>query len=42
MNFIDRISADGKTRERVTSMPIVDIRGVSPDGQWLVAMSRTR
>ncbi len=38
MNFIDRIGADGQARERVTSMPIVDLRGVSPDGKWLVAM----
>ncbi len=39
VNFIDRISADGKTRERVTNEPIVDFRDVSPDGRWLVAMS---
>jgi eukaryotic-like serine/threonine-protein kinase len=38
MNFIDRIGADGQARERVTSMPIVDVRDVSPDGKWLVAM----
>jgi serine/threonine protein kinase/Tol biopolymer transport system component len=37
-NFIDRIGADGQARERVTSMPIVDFRGVAPDGKWLVAM----
>jgi hypothetical protein len=39
VNFIDRISADGKTRERVMSDPIVELRGVSPDGRWLVALS---
>jgi hypothetical protein len=39
VNFINRLSADGKTRERMTSLPIVDIRGVSPDGRWLVALS---
>jgi serine/threonine protein kinase len=39
VNFINRISADGKTRERVTSLPIVDLRDVSFDGRWLIAMS---
>jgi eukaryotic-like serine/threonine-protein kinase len=39
VNFLNRISADGKTRERVTSESIVDVRAVSPDGRWLVAMS---
>ena len=39
MNFINRISADGQTRERVTDLPIVEIRAVSPDGKWLVAMN---
>ena len=39
MNFLNRIGADGKTRERVTSQSIVDVRAVSPDGRWLVAMS---
>jgi eukaryotic-like serine/threonine-protein kinase len=39
VNFLNRISADGKTRERVTSQSIVDVRAVSPDGRWLVAMS---
>ena len=38
MNFLNRISADGKTRERVTSLPIVDLRDVSHDGRWLIAM----
>jgi eukaryotic-like serine/threonine-protein kinase len=39
VNFIDRISADGKARERVTGEPIVELRGRSPDGRWLVALS---
>jgi eukaryotic-like serine/threonine-protein kinase len=39
INFINRIGADGKTRERVTSDPIVELRGASPDGRWLVALS---
>jgi Tol biopolymer transport system component len=39
VNFIDRIGADGKTRERVTSQSIVELRGASPDGRWLVVLS---
>jgi serine/threonine protein kinase len=39
VNFINRVSAEGKTRERVTSDPIVELRGVSPDGRWLVVLS---
>ena len=39
VNFIDRIKADGTTRQRVTNEPIVDFRDVSPDGRWLVTMS---
>jgi eukaryotic-like serine/threonine-protein kinase len=39
VNFIHRIRPDGKTSEPVTSMPIVELRGVSPDGRWLVALS---
>ena len=39
VNFIDRVKADGTTRERVMSFPIVDLLGSSPDGRWLVAMS---
>jgi len=39
VNFINRISGDGKARERVTSQPIVELRGVSSDGRWLVALS---
>ena len=39
VNFINRISADGKTRERVMNDPIVELRGVSPDGHWLVALT---
>ncbi len=38
VNFLDRISADGKTRERVTSVPIVDFRGLSPDGRWAIVL----
>ena len=39
MNFINRISADGQARERLTDLSITDLRGVSPDGKWLVAMN---
>jgi len=39
VNFLNRIGADGQTRERVTDLSITDIRGVSPDGKWLVAMN---
>ena len=39
VNFIDRVSADGKTRQRVTTVPVVELRDVSPDGHWVVALS---
>ena len=39
VNFIERMSLDGKTRERVTNVPIVEIRAVSPDGLWATVLS---
>ena len=39
VNYMYRISADGRTRERVLDEPIVEIRGVSPDGKWVSALS---
>ena len=42
MNFIDLLSADGKTRSRVADVPIVEIRAVSPDSLWADRAQRSR
>jgi hypothetical protein len=39
VNFIDLLSADGKTRSRVSDVPIVEIRAVSPDSLWAIVLS---
>jgi len=36
-NFLVRIKKDGTGRERVTTTPILDKFGVSPDGEWALA-----
>jgi Tol biopolymer transport system component len=36
-NFAYRIKEDGSGREQVFDTPIIDLRGVSPDGSWIVA-----
>jgi eukaryotic-like serine/threonine-protein kinase len=38
-NFLYRMKADGSDRRKITSERVLDFRGVSPDGQWLVASS---
>jgi hypothetical protein len=39
-NFLYRMKADGTGRSRITSEPILDVRAVSPDARWIVAMTR--
>ena len=36
-NFLVRLKKDGTGRERVTTTPILDKFGVSPDGEWALA-----
>ena len=38
-NFLVRIKKDGRGRERLTTTPILDKFGVSPDGEWVTRMS---
>ena len=40
-NLLVRIKKDGSGRERITTVPILDKFGVSPDGEWVTALSRT-
>ncbi len=36
-NALVRINKDGTGRERITTMPVFDKFGVSPDGEWVIA-----
>jgi dipeptidyl aminopeptidase/acylaminoacyl peptidase len=38
-NVLGRIRTDGSNRERLTSIPILDKFGVSPDGRWAIVYS---
>src|SRR5262249_26452727 len=38
-NILARIKKDGSRRERITTAPVVDKYGVSPDGKWAVIVS---
>jgi dipeptidyl aminopeptidase/acylaminoacyl peptidase len=38
-NVLGRIRTDGSTRERLTSVPVLDKFGVSPDGRWAIVYS---
>jgi len=37
VNFIVRIGKDGGGRRRVMDTPILDLNGVSPNGEWAIA-----
>jgi len=37
VNFLYRMKADGTGRRKITSVPILDISAISPDGRWFVA-----
>ncbi|MBI3698351.1 MAG: serine/threonine-protein kinase [Acidobacteria bacterium] len=36
-NFVYRIREDGSGRQKAVPQPIIQFRGVSPDGQWVLA-----
>src|SRR4029077_13871744 len=38
-NWLVRIKRDGKERERVTTVPVLEKRDVSPDGEWVIVFS---
>ena len=38
-NLLVRIKKDGTGRERITTAPILDKYGVSPDGEWVIVLS---
>ncbi len=38
-NVVVRIKKDGTGRERITTAPVMDKFGVSPDGQWVIVSS---
>ena len=38
-NVLVRIKKDGSGRERVTTVPVLDKFGVSPDGEWVIVFS---
>jgi eukaryotic-like serine/threonine-protein kinase len=38
-NGLVRIKKDGKERERITTLPVLDKFGVSPDGEWVIIAS---
>src|SRR5258705_8234900 len=38
-NLLARIKKDGTARERITTAPILDKYGTSPDGEWVIAVS---
>jgi Tol biopolymer transport system component len=38
-NLLVRIKKDGSGRERITTAPILDKYGVSPDGEWVIVFS---
>jgi hypothetical protein len=38
-NWLVRIKRDGSQRERITTVPVLEKRGVSPDGEWVIVGS---
>ena len=36
-NFLYRMKADGSSRTKIISQPVLDVFGVSPDGRWVAA-----
>lgn len=38
-NWLVRIKKDGSERERITTVPVLDKFGVSPDGKWVIVLS---
>ena len=38
-NWLVRIKKDGSERERVTTVPVLEKLGVSPDGKWVIVAS---
>ena len=38
-NWLVRIKKDGSERERITTVPVLDKFGVSPDGEWVIVFS---
>jgi serine/threonine protein kinase/Tol biopolymer transport system component len=38
-NFLYRIKKDGTGRERISSLPIMNLVSVSPDGEWVIAVT---
>jgi eukaryotic-like serine/threonine-protein kinase len=38
-NWLVRIKKDGRNRERITTVPVLDKFGVSPDGKWVIMRS---
>jgi eukaryotic-like serine/threonine-protein kinase len=38
-NGLVRIKKDGKERDRITTLPVLDKFGVSPDGEWVIIAS---
>jgi DNA-binding winged helix-turn-helix (wHTH) protein/Tol biopolymer transport system component len=38
-NWLVRIRKDGRERERVTTVPVLEKLGVSPDGKWVIVVS---
>jgi serine/threonine protein kinase/Tol biopolymer transport system component len=41
-NTVVRVNKDGGDRQRITTMPIMDKYGVSPDGEWVIAFALGR
>jgi Tol biopolymer transport system component len=39
VNFVNVIATDGQTKARVTNMPVVDLRAVSPDGRFAIVIN---
>jgi len=39
-NFLYRVSQDGTQRRKITPDPILDVSSVSPDGRWVLTLSR--
>ena len=38
-NWLVRIKRDGKERERITTVPVLEKRDVSPEGEWVIVAS---
>jgi serine/threonine protein kinase len=38
-NWLVRIKKDGRERERITTAPVLEKLGVSPDGKWVIVLS---